>query len=72
MTDWGFDLIQIGNPADRHARGGKLHMLLDIALPNVYPEDSVWKLFPFTVPNEIERIFKKQGVAGQYDFQRLS
>ena len=48
-----------------------MHQLLDVGLPNVYSENSVWKLFPFTVPNEIKRIFEKQGVAGKYDFTSL-
>lgn len=68
MTDWGFDLIQANKPQDKLARGGKLHQLLDVGLPNVYSDTSVWKLFPFTVPDEIKRIFQVQGVAGKYDF----
>lgn len=69
MTDWGFDVIQATHPQDTLARGGKMHHLLDIGLPKVYSENSVWKLFPFTIPDEIKRIFEKQGVAGKYDFK---
>jgi len=68
MTDWGFDLIQTNKPQDKLARGGKMHQLLDVGLPNVYSPNSVLKLFPFTIPDEIKRIFEVQGVAGGYDF----
>ncbi|PCG90846.1 heme peroxidase [Penicillium occitanis (nom. inval.)] len=68
MTEWGYNLIQPDKPQDKLARGGKIHHLLDVAFPNFYGEKSVWKLFPFTNPDEIKRIFDGQGVAGQYDF----
>ncbi|KAH6985528.1 heme peroxidase [Ilyonectria destructans] len=68
MTDWGFDIIKRDKPQDKLARGGKIHHLLDIAFPKFYKDNSVWKLFPFTTPDEIKRIFEKQGVAGKYDF----
>lgn len=68
MTSWGFDLIKPNGPQDKLARGGKLHHLLDVAFPGFYKEKSVWKLFPMTTPDEIERIFTNQGVGDQYDF----
>lgn len=68
MAEWGYNLIQPDKPQDKLARGGKMHHLLDVAFPNFYEEKSVWKLFPFTNPDEIKRIFDGQGVAGQYDF----
>jgi hypothetical protein len=68
MTDWGFDIIKPNKPQDKLARGGKMHQLLDVGLPKLYTENSVWKLFPFTVPDEIKSIFENQGVAGKYDF----
>ncbi|PNP44420.1 hypothetical protein TGAMA5MH_03823 [Trichoderma gamsii] len=68
MTNWGFDIIKPDKPQDKLARGGKMHHLLDIAFPKFYKDNSVWKLFPFTTPGEIKRIFEKQGVAGKYDF----
>ncbi|KAL5333992.1 heme peroxidase [Aspergillus crustosus] len=68
MTDWGFDFIQLGRPQDKLARSGKIHQLFDVAFPGHYQENSVWKLFPFTAPDEIKRIFDKQGVSGKYDF----
>jgi linoleate 8R-lipoxygenase/9,12-octadecadienoate 8-hydroperoxide 8R-isomerase len=68
MTDWGFDVIKPDKPQDKLARGGKMHHLLDIAFPGYYKDNSVWKLFPFTTPDEVKRIFEKQGVAGKYDF----
>ncbi|KAK7219323.1 hypothetical protein V2G26_007326 [Clonostachys chloroleuca] len=68
MTNWGFDVIKADKPQDKLARGGKMHHLLDIAFPGFYKDNSVWKLFPFTTPDEIKRIFEKQGVAGKYDF----
>lgn len=68
MTDWGFDIIKADKPEDELARGGKMHQLFDIALPGFYSSNSVWKLFPMTVPDEIKRIFEKQGVAEKYDF----
>lgn len=68
MTDWGFNVIKADKPEDKLARGGKMHQLLDIAFPGYYKENSVWKMFPFTTPDEIHRIFEKQGVAGTYDF----
>jgi len=68
MTDWGFDLIKNDKSLDKLARGGKMHQLLDIAFPNFYRDNSAWKLFPFTNPDEIKRLFEEQGVAGEYDF----
>ena len=68
MTNWGFEVIQLGKPQDKLARGGKMHQLLDVAFPEFYTDNSVWKMFPFTVPDEIKRIFEKQGVAEKYDF----
>ena len=68
MTDWGFDVIKPNKAPDKLARGGKMHQLLDVGLPKLYTENSVWKLFPFTVPDEIKRIFENQGIAGKYDF----
>lgn len=68
MTDWGFNLIKSDSPQDKLARGGKMHHLLDVAFPMFYKGNSVWKLFPFTAPDEIRRIFEIQGVAGKYDF----
>ncbi|KAL4864170.1 heme peroxidase [Aspergillus spectabilis] len=68
MTDWGFDFIKLGRPQDELARGGKIHQLFDIAFPGHYKANSVWKLFPFTAPDETKRIFNKQGVSGKYDF----
>lgn len=68
MTNWGFNIIKADKPQDKLSRGGKIHQLLDIAFPGFYTENSVWKLFPFTTPDEINRIFDKQGVARSYDF----
>lgn len=68
MTNWGFNFIKSDKPQDNLARGGKMHHLLDVAFPGFYKGNSAWKLFPFTVPDEIRRIFEVQGVAGNYDF----
>jgi hypothetical protein len=50
------------------ASGGVLYRLLMRAFPGWYEYNSVYALFPFTIPKESEKILKGLGVRSSYTF----
>lgn len=67
LTNWGFNQIK---PDPDVAQGGTMYNLIMRALPNWYRGNSVYALFPLTVPKENEKILDKLGKKDLYDFQR--
>lgn len=69
LTNWGFNQIK---PDPDVAQGGSIYNLLMRALPNWYRGNSVYALYPFTVPPENEKILEKLGKKDLYNFDRPS
>lgn len=69
LTNWGFNQIK---PDPEVAQGGCIYNLLMRALPNWYRGNSVYAMYPFTVPEENARILEKLGKKDLYDFSRPS
>lgn len=69
LTNWGFNQIR---PDPDVAQGGTLYNLIMPALPNWYRGNSVYALYPFTVPKENEKILERLGKKDLYDFNRPS
>ncbi|KAG9780764.1 heme peroxidase, partial [Aureobasidium melanogenum] len=69
LTNWGWSTVQ-SNPAV--AQGGCIYTLLMRALPLYYRGNSVYAMFPFTVPKENRKILRKLGKEQDYNFQRPS
>ncbi|KAK9259808.1 Psi-producing oxygenase A [Lipomyces tetrasporus] len=67
MTNWGFNQIQ-SNP--NIAGCGVIYKLLMRAFPGYYHGNSVYALFPFTVPDETRVILRKVGKEAEYDFNK--
>ncbi|RMZ75993.1 hypothetical protein DV738_g5153, partial [Chaetothyriales sp. CBS 135597] len=69
LTNWGFNQIK----SDRDvAQGHCIYNLLMNALPNYYQGNSVYAMFPFTVPQENLLIHKKLGIQQDYSYERPS
>lgn len=69
LTNWGFNQIK---PDPEVAQGGCIYNLLMRALPNWYRGNSVYALYPFTVPKENRKILEKLEKFELYDFKRPS
>lgn len=69
LTNWGFNQIR---PDPEVAQGGCIYNLLMRALPNFYRGNSVYALYPFTVPEENAKILEKLGKKDLYDFTKPS
>lgn len=69
LTNWGFNQIK---PDPDVAQGGCMYNLIMRALPNWYRGNSVYALYPLTVPQENEKILEKLGKKDLYDFGRPS
>ncbi|KAL8793127.1 MAG: hypothetical protein Q9195_004239 [Heterodermia aff. obscurata] len=67
LTHWGFDQA---SASTKIAKGGSMYKLLMQAFPGVYKSNSVYALFPFTVPQENRRILQALGEDGIYDFEK--
>ncbi|KAL5361997.1 heme peroxidase [Aspergillus floccosus] len=52
------------------ANGGAMYKLLMRAFPGYYPPNSVYALYPFTTPQQVQEVFEKQGVSGDLDYTR--
>lgn len=59
LTTWGWNEIQ-SDPNDISA-GGILHKLMLRHVPNVYKENSVWALYPFTTPDQTKKNLQQRG-----------
>lgn len=65
LTNWGYKQAS----ADPHvARGGVIYKLLMRAYPGFYVDNSVYALFPFTIPSETRKILQTLGNEQEYDF----
>ncbi|KAK5077874.1 hypothetical protein LTR64_003725 [Lithohypha guttulata] len=69
LTNWGFNQIK---PDPQVAQGGCMYNVIMRALPNWYRGNSVYAMYPLTVPKENEKIHEKLGVKDLYDYQRPS
>jgi hypothetical protein len=69
LTNWGWSQVK-SDPSV--AQGGCFYILLMRALPFYYRGNSVWAMFPLTVPEENRRILSKLGVENDYNFDRPS
>jgi hypothetical protein len=67
LTNWGFTTVQ-SDP--QVAQGGCFYNLIMRALPNYYRGNSVYAMYPFTVPDENRLIHEKLGIADQYNYDR--
>ncbi|KAG8993271.1 hypothetical protein FRB90_000735 [Tulasnella sp. 427] len=67
LTAWGYkDALR--NP-NNSANGGTLCKLLTRTLPDFYPDNNAYTLFPFMVPAALRQYFKAE-VAHKYDWDR--
>ncbi|KAK5938503.1 hypothetical protein PMZ80_009474 [Knufia obscura] len=69
LTNWGFNQIK---PDPEVAQGCSMYNLIMRALPNWYRGNSVYAMYPLTVPKENEKILEKLGKKDLYDFARPS
>jgi len=69
LTNWGWNQVR-SDPDVAH--GGCLYNLLMRALPFWYRGNSVYAMYPFTVPDETRKILEKLGKAQDYVFDRPS
>ena len=69
LTNWG--ITQVKSDTDV-AQGGVFYNLLMRALPFWYRGNSVYAMFPLTVPDENKKILQKLGVDKDYTFDRPS
>ncbi|KAF0333070.1 heme peroxidase [Gigaspora margarita] len=56
---WDWTNLEI--PDEQLAAGGIIHQLFYTNLPNCYPQDSSYALYPFTVPAKTKEILKERG-----------
>jgi len=59
LTVWGWNEVQ-SDPNDS-ASGGILHKLLLRHFPNIYKDNSVWALYPFTIPSQTKKNLQSRG-----------
>ncbi|KIW18357.1 hypothetical protein PV08_02645 [Exophiala spinifera] len=69
LTNWGWSTVK-SDPAV--AQGGCINKLLMRALPFYYRGNSIYAMYPFTVPDENRNIFAKLGQEQDYNFDRPS
>ena len=69
LTSWGFHQVS-SDP--QVAAGGVIYKLLMRALPGFYRSNSVYAMFPFTVPEENRKILQSLGKDKDYDFSTPS
>lgn len=69
LTNWGWNQV---NTDPDVAGGGVFYNLVMRALPFWYRGNSVYAMYPFTVPGENRKILEKLGTVDQYDFGRPS
>ena len=69
LTNWGYKQAS-ANP--HVAGGGVIHKLLMRAYPGFYVANSVYAMFPFTVPSETRKILGVLEKANDYDFMQPS
>ncbi|KIW99798.1 uncharacterized protein Z518_10726 [Rhinocladiella mackenziei CBS 650.93] len=69
LTNWGWNQVK-SDPSV--AQGGCFYTLIMRALPFYYRGNSVYAMYPFTVPEENRRILSKLGREKDYDFNRPS
>jgi hypothetical protein len=67
LTSWGFN--EIGSDPEV-GFGTTVHHLLNRAYPGFYRSNSVYALFPLTIPPENRVILKAKGVEARYDYNR--
>jgi len=65
LTNWGF--TEVSSDPDV-VQGRVLYKLFHHAFPGWYRSDSVYAMFPFTVPSETKMILEGFGTAGDYHF----
>lgn len=65
LTSWGFNEVS-ADP--KIAQGGVMFKLLMRALPGFYRSNSVYAMYPFTIPSENQKILRDLGVESDYDF----
>ncbi|THV00228.1 heme peroxidase [Dendrothele bispora CBS 962.96] len=68
LTSWGFQDCQ--RDPNNGGFGGNLPKLLMRLLPRHYIYDSIYGCFPFYVPSKIKPSLEKQGLVGDYNFDR--
>ena len=69
LTNWGWNQVKSDTDV---AQGGVFYNLLMRALPFWYRGNSVYAMYPLTVPSENKKILTKLGVADQYSYDRPS
>ncbi|KAH0556381.1 hypothetical protein GP486_005695 [Trichoglossum hirsutum] len=69
LTNWGYNQAS-SNP--QIAGGGVMYKLLMRAFPGFYRGNSVYAMFPFTVPDETRSILRSLGKEKDYDYGRPS
>lgn len=69
LTNWGYNQIK---PDPEVAQGCSIYNLIMRALPNYYRGNSVYALYPFTVPDENQKILESLGKSELYDFNKPS
>lgn len=69
LTSWGFHQVA---PNPQIAAGGVMYKLLMRAFPSYYRSNSVYAMFPFTVPEENRKILHMLGKETDYDYSRPS
>lgn len=67
LTSFGFNEIA-SNPNIGY--GTTIYKLLQRAFPGWYKDNSVYALFPLTIPSENRAILKAKGVEAEYDYDR--
>ena len=69
LTNWGWNQVKCDTDV---AAGGVMYNLLMRALPFWYRGNSVYAMYPFTIPDENKEILKSLGTVDDYDFDRPS
>lgn len=67
LTNWGYNVVSANNNI---AGGGVLYKLLMNAFPGYYRSNSVYAMFPLTVPDETRKILQTLGKEKDYDFSK--
>jgi hypothetical protein len=69
LTTWGWNEVQ-SDPNDMSS-GGILHKLIFRHVPNIYKENSVLALYPFTIPSQTKRNLQNRGddLWKKFDFE---
>jgi hypothetical protein len=64
LTNWGYALVQ---PDVAVAGGGVMYKLLMKAFPSFYKGNSVYAMYPFTVPEQQMAALERMGMADDFD-----